>query len=356
MKNVCFVIIFICFFFSCQKKKVDPISRFDKVVNIQGKKLNVDTYKLNSQGTLLLFEKEQCVIKHNVMRDSHVDKISYTQDSVSSLLKHGSAPNESFYTSLMQKKDDSHFLVFDISKKRIITKDLLGNTTEEQNIEEHYPSVLETNGGYVARNSGSRVINNRRFVSLNKKGEFVNTFGEFPKKDRYSVEMADPQSRMMAYQGKMVYNPILNRMAFISFFGVIFEVYQLEENPYMIKKYHDVFPNYTVNSTSDYSSAVYKKGNIHGYIDLYATEHYIYALYSGKQMKSISEQAFMDVMLSNAIFVYDWNGNCVCRLVADKPLLNICVSEDNQELIALGWEDDYYLYSFDMSDVKLSTL
>ena len=354
MQHFCLVIAFLCLFLSCQEvEKKDLTARFEKVANIRGEKLNVETYKLNSLGGLLLFDKENCVIKHNVMRDSHIDKIFYTQDSLSVLLKHGGGPNESYNTFLMQKKDEGHFLVLDISKKRIMTKDLLGNTVEEQNIEEHYSSILQTNEGYVARNNGSRVRNNKRFVRLDEKGVYKDSFGDFPEQDRYSMEEADPQSRMMAYQGKMVYNPTNNKMAFISFFGVIFEVYQLSENPCLIKGYYDAFPSYVLDSNSKYSSAIYQKDNIHGYIDLCATNQYIYALYSGKQMQGVSEQAFMDVMLSNSIFIYDWDGNCVCRLLTDKPLLNICVSEDNRKLIALGWEEDFYLYSFDLSEANL---
>ena len=53
------------------------------------------------------------------------------------------------------------------------------------------------------------------------------------------------------------------------------------------------------------------------------------------------------------MLVYDWNGNCVCRFVTDKSLLSIDVSEDNRKLVALGWEDDFYLYSFDLSEANL---
>ena len=35
----------------------------------------------------------------------------------------------------------------------------------------------------------------------------------------------------------------------------------------------------------------------------------------------------------------------------DIKLFNICVANDDKELIALGWDDDYHLYSFDLSKV-----
>lgn len=56
----------------------------------------------------------------------------------------------------------------------------------------------------------------------------------------------------------------------------------------------------------------------------------------------------LDTMLSNDILVYDWSGKCICRLVTDIKLFNICVTNDDKELIALGWDDGYHLYSFDL--------
>ena len=44
--------------------------------------------------------------------------------------------------------------------------------------------------------------------------------------------------------------------------------------------------------------------------------------------------------------VYDWSGKCICRLVTDIKLFNICQAiNDDKELIALGWDSDYHLYS-----------
>lgn len=56
----------------------------------------------------------------------------------------------------------------------------------------------------------------------------------------------------------------------------------------------------------------------------------------------------MNAMLSNNIFIYNWNGECICRLISDKKLLNICVTDNNKELIALGWDEDFCMYSFNL--------
>ena len=53
----------------------------------------------------------------------------------------------------------------------------------------------------------------------------------------------------------------------------------------------------------------------------------------------------------NNILIYNWNGECVCRLFFDKKLFNICITDNNKELIAIEWEKDFCLYSFDLSKV-----
>ena len=49
------------------------------------------------------------------------------------------------------------------------------------------------------------------------------------------------------------------------------------------------------------------------------------------------------------MYMMEWK--CICRLITDIRLFNICVTNDDKELIALGWDDDYHLYCFDQSKV-----
>ena len=48
------------------------------------------------------------------------------------------------------------------------------------------------------------------------------------------------------------------------------------------------------------------------------------------------------VAFAPTIRVYDWDGNHVCDLSADIPLLSICVSADDSYLIGL-YAEDYVL-------------
>ena len=55
----------------------------------------------------------------------------------------------------------------------------------------------------------------------------------------------------------------------------------------------------------------------------------------------------MNTKLTNDVFIYNWDG--MYRLISDVKLFNLCVTDDDQKLIALGWKDDFNLYSFDLS-------
>ena len=334
--------------FSCSHSKRDPKEHFGQVFNIKSQKLNVDTYKLNSFGRIIPFEDQQCIIKENYIGESLLDKIYYTKDSLLSIAQIGTGPDEYITLRLMQKKDQSSVNVLDIQKKQIITKDLTGNTSNTLNLKCMPLSAIQALDKYIISGLMDRNENdNKRYAILNNDGEYVKSFGDFPN-DKNDTGI---KSKVLAYQDYMVYNPILNRFAAVCSSGAIFELYQIETTPYLIKSYHDVYPIYMDDSHPGYNSITHGKDNIIGYTDIYATNKYIYTLYSGKKLSEYSNGGMMNARLTNNILVYNWEGECICRLVSDVKLFNLCVTDNDKELIALGWENDFNLYSFDLSKI-----
>lgn len=346
---ISFFLLFLCT--SCETKNVKdiPFNQFKDVYQVYGKKLNVDTYKFSTYGKMLLFEKEEYIIRENFKSESLIDKIYYTKDSLISLVKFGQGPNENLSSRIMQKHSDTCFSIFDGKRKTILFKDISGNTLFESKFSELFFSAIQTNDGYLATGIFDKQ-NKHRYILYDQKGNKIQSFGYYPQEE----EEIDITSKNLAYQGSLVYNKTLNRFLSTTNNGCVLELYQLGEKPYLIQGYYDILPVYAPHKTKKIDGVRYGDDNQCGYIDLYATEQYVYGLYSGKKLENRTTQGLVDAIQTNHILIYDWNGNCVCRLVTDKPLFNICVSQDNQELIALGWEDDYYLYSFDLSEVNLS--
>ena len=242
-------------------------------------------------------------------------------------------------------------IILDIQKKQIITKSLSKSISSIVNLEYMFLSAIQTKHGYVV--SGlldKEETNTKRYALFDCAGKYVKSFGDFPNDGNDS----GGKSKTFAYQGYMVYNSVLDRLATVAASGAIFELYQIDTIPMLIKRYHDIYPIYIDDSRSGRNGIKHGKENVIGYTDIYATDRYIYTLYSGKKLNQHTNTRMLDTMLSNDILVYDWSGKCICRLVTDIKLFNICVTNDDKELIVLGWDDDYHLYSFDLSKVTFT--
>ena len=334
----------------CNSPKIDTLSRFESVFSIKSQRLNVDSYKIKSFGKMRMVDSKNCIVKENLRGESLIDLIFFERDSVIPFAKLGNGPNEFIMPRIIQTNQENNVEIYDIHKKQLVIKKLSGEIVHSQNIKYQGLSLIKVNEGFLlSGNIDDRNSESRRYTLLDKDGEYMDSFGFYP-----DDQMDCPYDiKMFAYQGWMVYNSKLDRFASVSFSGSILEIYQLQKKPSLIQKYHDLYPMYRNKSIAKTKGIQYTEENTIGYIDIYSTNNYIFTLYSGVQLNKKSNEEMHNAMTSQNILVFDWDGNCVCRLVSDKPLFNICVSEDNKKLIALGWEDDYYLYSFDMSKVNL---
>ncbi|MBQ4162649.1 MAG: hypothetical protein IJD84_07205 [Parabacteroides sp.] len=334
----------------CNSPKIDTLSRFESVFPIKSQRLNVDSYKIKSFGKMRMVDSENCIVKENSRSESLIDLIFFKRDSIIPFAKLGNGPNEFIMPRIIQTNKENDVEIYDIHKKQLVTQKLSGEIVCSQNIKYQSLSLIKVNEGFVlSGNIGDRNFENKRYTLLDKDGEYIDSFGFFP-----DDQIDCPYDiKMFAYQGWMVYNSELNRFASVSFSGSILEIYQLQNNPSLIRKYHDLYPMYRNKSIAKTKGIQYTEENIIGYVDIYSTNKYIFTLYSGSQLNKKNNEEMHHAMTSQNILVFDWNGDCVCRLISDKPLFNICVSEDNKRLIALGWDDDYYLYSFDLSKVNL---
>lgn len=330
--------------FACRRKGEDPTGHFDQIYTLNAKRLDMDTYKLCSFGRMIPFEQSQCILKENYIGSSLIDQLYLKKDSIRTFAQMGEGPDEYVMPRLMQKIGDSSVNLYDMQKKQVITKGLSHDISRIMPIQCMPLSILEINDGYLVSGlMDQEEDKTQRYALLDHEGVCLKSFGAFPDDENNSKN----KSKALAYQGWMVYNPSLNRFASVTSSGAIFELYQIEAEPMLLKKYHDIFPLYTEENHLQTNGIRHGKDNTIGYTDLYATERYIYALYSGKKIAQHDDEGMMNAMLSNRILVYDWEGRCICQLHTDKELFNICVTDNDTQLIALGWEDEYVLYAFD---------
>lgn len=242
---------------SCQSEQTDILARFDKTIPIQATKLNVDTYKLNSFGRMVLFEEQKCIVKENHIGKSLVDIIYYEEDSVREFVKRGNGPDEYVMPYVMQKKDAEIVCIADVAKKVIVKKDLSGNTLEVQKMSESPKSVVYMNNEYITNGVPNKVDEDiKRYSRWNSSGQVLESFGEFPRDNNPSPN----KSKLFAYQGKKSVNAVEKRFVSVSSSGAIFELYQAGNGtPSLLKQYHDTYPIYADVSQGNMTGVGYGK-------------------------------------------------------------------------------------------------
>lgn len=93
-------------------------------------------------------------------------------------------------------------------------------------------STIQAKDKYVISGLMDRNANDdKRYAILNSKGVYIKSFGDFPNDNNDG----GVKSKVVAYQDYIVYNPVLNRFATVYSSGAIFELYQMDIIPNIIK-------------------------------------------------------------------------------------------------------------------------
>jgi hypothetical protein len=166
--------------------------------------------------------------------------------------------------------------------------------------------------------SGSLDINSlSRLLILNQNGDIITEGGTLPGKP--TADISDIV-HIIAYQGKITTNERTNRIAVVTHYAGIMQVYEyidstvnlINENVLFIADYKEQQGNFapTVNTRW-------------GYLSVDSDDKYIYALFSG-----VVQQPELPYYSGDEIHVFDWNGTPVGRLKIDRRLKNICVDDN----------------------------
>lgn len=177
-----------------------------------------------------------------------------------------------------------------------------------------------------------------RFTLLDRNGKKVGDFGEYPYRDEVERQV-DGFVLGDVYQGRLAANPSRNRFVQAIYKAKILTFYeQSGEHWNLIKEIQESFPKYKYNSPAIETDTPI------GYLDVCATEKYVYALYSGKNYRDDKDAAFSGYVIE----VYGWDGTLQKRYLSDLPLKVIEVSKDDGSLYAIAYHPDPVLVRFSL--------
>lgn len=170
----------------------------------------------------------------------------------------------------------------------------------------------------------SRPTVKTRFALFNKSGELINSYNEYPdlgtKVEKSVIEMA--------FRNYSLTEPKPDRSKFVSlsFVGGVLEIFQIQGGKIdKLKQKIFLFPNF--NNTQEIISLISNETNI-GFYNVYTTNEYIYASYSGLTNKEFKENSF----LLDYITVFDWEGNLKKLYKVEGGVLDIAADESQNKI------------------------
>ena len=190
---------------------------------------------------------------------------------------------------------------------------------------------------------------NSMFTLYNTTGTAQKEFYEYPYKNKEDKSIKN-HLRAMAYQGKFCSNPSKNKFVYAASFSDILHFYQWDgDSLKIILKIENSYPEYTPEESGGGFGATMDKDKPCGYLSAYATEQFVYVLYSG----DIPNETIMKGInfSGDQLFVYNWKGEKVKAIKLDIRCTMIAVSPDDEILYAIANNPDPELERFDLKSV-----
>ena len=184
------------------------------------------------------------------------------------------------------------------------------------------------------------------FLLADSTGKTVNTFFEYPYRNNDERQRFNNRARFSAYQGELATNPSKTKFVYASDKGEIIHFYDIENNnikPIVkIEKEYALYENREIPGGG--TGVQLGTEGMRGYVSIYATEQFVYALFSGKKVGETNSRA------AHTLRIFDWNGNNVKEYELDVPSLYLCVSDDDSKLWAIATNPDPELVYFNLKN------
>jgi tetratricopeptide (TPR) repeat protein len=167
----------------------------------------------------------------------------------------------------------------------------------------------------------------KRFALIDLKNRREQLFGD------YANAQADGAQNALNYQGEIAYNGRQKRFVYVSYYGELLEMYELEPQGQMHKivESHSAMNERTTTPVGR-DQVIQQTANKSGrYCGVVASDEYVYALF----MPGTAKQGD-----GPDVLVYDWKGNKVVRYKLDVSTNAIAVSSDSKHLYASAYNGD----------------
>ena len=227
------------------------------------------------------------------------------------------------------------------------------NLRQVKRLEEDYPVIMkDTTSKFRMKLYATKYSNylglgfhEEGMLSLSGPAQQTSYFFEYPYRDQRE-RMTSNRLRGMAYQGTLCANISQDKFLYAIDTAPIFMLFSASDN--QIDKTYEWtggYPTYRTEETANSFSAPISADNKMTFISAYATERYIYLLYSGKSFRKAQMKAFE----ADIIYRLSWEGEPVDKFMLDCPITLFCVSDNDDTLYALANKGELELVKFEIT-------
>ena len=137
-----------------------------------------------------------------------------------------------------------------------------------------------------------------------------------------------------AYEGFLFLKPDKQKAVLAGRFSTIIKIIDLKKNNQISiagpKYFEPEFDSKADSSSNNYGIAITKNTRL-AFIGGAVSDNYIYLLFSGKKVLEKTSS----MKYSNEIFIYDWLGNPIKKLILDNDIINLAVTNDDRTLYTI---------------------
>lgn len=184
----------------------------------------------------------------------------------------------------------------------------------------------------------------RRFCWVNRRGDLIRKTGLIPSANQEAMQHSRP-ALAQAWRSFMDYNPRRGVLATATQLGEVIEVYNLNDSTQRIligdhgEPEFKVFDGYGIPT------------GIMGFSNVQVTDNAIYAVFNGTTFKDIAQQSGRLPDGGKCIYVFNLEGEPLCKYILDHYIYGIWVDESTKTIIATDVNNNQPILKFDFEKI-----
>lgn len=351
MKYLFFILILI-FSYSCQEKKIEnPLNHeeFSEPILSEGHIIDLKDGKLNEPGGMIMTDSFLIIDDEE---ENYLAKVVDIKKNkvVKRFLKKGKGPEEAVVIDIYADNDE-YFYCFGKSLKRLFRFNLDSLITYEN----YKPKTINLDkktiiNALVCINDslffGPVERKEKKYVLMDLNG-IKKTMCMYPDDGMdYPYEM-----KSAAYQTKIAISPDRNNIVTTINVGCILEIFSVDDENHIdkLKDLHYFYPEYKVIDAGEglgRAAQFYQGKNKAGFTDIYATNHSVFAKYSGKTLEI--QPNFYELSTGKNILVYNWKGEPKYRYKLNYDIEFICLDNKGKTLFGITYTPEPKIVKFNL--------